>query len=375
MARKSRNGVSVQSVTHARGMVELLARQDGNEAETRRRVERIFETVLGYDPFAHLSREHAVRGAGETEHVDFAVTIDEDDRQPSILVELKRVGVDLARKHLKQVASYAINTGCEWILLTNARDWRLYHVAFGQPPETKLLSEWSLLNDGPDKLAERFELISFKSVKQGLLEDLWRKRKVLDPRNLLQAILSESSVRVLRRDLRRSTGVLLSLEDVIAGVRRLLNETALAELEEMTIRFPKRRRQRQAKEQEGERSPRPRVTVSQLIEAGMVEPPLALFRRYHGQRVEATVTHDGAIRFADVDYPNPSSAGEAAKMSITGQKQPTDGWRFWRCLGTEGTPRSLREIRDAFLKQHTRELPANSTDPQTPSHRSTENDS
>ena len=49
-----------------RGMVELLARQDGNEAETRRRVERIFETVLGHDPFAHLSREHAVHGVGET---------------------------------------------------------------------------------------------------------------------------------------------------------------------------------------------------------------------------------------------------------------------------------------------------------------------
>jgi len=61
---------------------------------------------MGYDPFKHLSRERAVRGAGETEHVDFAIELEEgDDSRPVIMVEVKRVNVDLAQKHLQQVSS------------------------------------------------------------------------------------------------------------------------------------------------------------------------------------------------------------------------------------------------------------------------------
>ena len=62
----------------------------------------------------HLSRERAVRGAGETEHVDFAIQLERGpDARPMVMVELKRVGIELAKKHLKQVTSYAINAGCE----------------------------------------------------------------------------------------------------------------------------------------------------------------------------------------------------------------------------------------------------------------------
>ena len=91
------------------------------------------------------------------------------DAEPIIMIELKRVGVDLALKHLKQVASYAIDSGCEWILLTNSRDWRLYHVEFGQPPKTKLIEHWNLLTDDLTELAAKFELMSYKLVKKGEL--------------------------------------------------------------------------------------------------------------------------------------------------------------------------------------------------------------
>ena len=100
----------------------------------------MFEFLMGYDPLKHLSRERAVRGAGETEHVDFAIQLEEtEEPKPEIMIEIKRVNVDLAPKHLKQVSSYAINAGCEWILLTNSKEWRLYHVSFGQPPVTKII--------------------------------------------------------------------------------------------------------------------------------------------------------------------------------------------------------------------------------------------
>lgn len=67
------------AIRDARATVEQAVKADVNEAETRRRIERTFENVMGYDPFVHLSRERAVRGAGETEHVDFAVQLEAGD--------------------------------------------------------------------------------------------------------------------------------------------------------------------------------------------------------------------------------------------------------------------------------------------------------
>ena len=144
----------------------------------------------------------------------------------------------LAPNHLKQGCSYAINAGCEWILLTNSKEWRLYHVSFGQPPVTKLVHGWNILTDDVYILAKRFELISYKNVKKGGLDDLWQKTNVLHPRSLLQAILSVPSLNALRRELRKESGVLLSPEEIMSGVRRLLNETALAELENVRISIP-----------------------------------------------------------------------------------------------------------------------------------------
>ena len=204
---------------------------------------------MGYDAFKNISREHAVRGAGETEHCDFAIQLEEGETaKPVIFVELKRVGVDLAIKHLKQVSSYAINAGCEWIMLTNGREWRIYHVSFGQPPETKLISSWNLLQDEPAALAEKFSLASYRNVRSGGLDKLWEKANVLTPNNLLSTILSEDSIRLLRRQLRKATDVLVTPEEVVGAVRRMLNEVALGEMEKIKISLPgKKQRPRKPK--------------------------------------------------------------------------------------------------------------------------------
>jgi predicted type IV restriction endonuclease len=245
MARISVDKEVRRTILDARRMIEEAVKADCNEAETRRRIERILESIGGYDAFKHLSRERAVKGAGETEHVDFAIHIEDGEKpKPKIMVEIKRVNVDLAPKHLKQVSSYAINAGCEWILLTNSKEWKIYHVSFGQPPITKLIHSWNILEDDISVLAERFDLISLKSLKKGRLEDLWQKTNVLHPKNLLQAILSELSLNVLRKKLRKDSGIQLTAEEIVSGIRRLLNETALGEMENVRISISDRRVQR-----------------------------------------------------------------------------------------------------------------------------------
>jgi len=224
-----------RAIKAAKGLVEYIAKTDGNEAETRQRVERIFEKVMGYD-IALLSREYAVKGAGMTEHVDFAVLLEANaDAKPVIMVELKRVGVDLASKHLRQVSTYAINAGCEWVLLTNGRDWRLYHVEFGQPPITKLVDQWNLLKDDIHVLAKKFDLLSFKSVRRGSLKKLLEKTTALAPESILAALLSSDSLRQARRVLRKKTDVLVDVADLVSSFRRLLNETAAKTLDELKL--------------------------------------------------------------------------------------------------------------------------------------------
>ena len=243
MARKTIDKEVRRRLHDARRLIEKLMKADGNEAETRRRVERIFETVMGYNAFEHLSRERAIRGAGETEHVDFALQLESGpDVEPVIMVELKRVGVDLALKHLKQVSSYAIDSGCEWVLLTNSRDWRLYHVDFGQPPKTQLIEYWNLQTDDIAELARKFEVISYKKVKRGSLKKLWERATVLSPNSLLSALVSEDSLRELRRVLRKNTSVIIAPEDLINGLRKLLNENAGMELAKIKIDFPEKKK-------------------------------------------------------------------------------------------------------------------------------------
>lgn len=246
MPRKKIDRETRRVIKDARRLIEDAMRMDVNEAETRKRVERILENVMGYDVFKHLSRERAVRGAGETEHVDFTVQMEPGDTaKPIIMVELKRVGVDLARKHLKQVTSYAIDAGCEWTILTNGREWRLYHVEFSQPPEAVLLEQWDLMKDDPVVLAERFETIGLKSVRKGGLDKLWEKTKVLASDNLLTAVFSEESIKLICRILKKTTDVRVAPKDVFAGMNKLLNEAASIELNALGISPPQKKRPKQ----------------------------------------------------------------------------------------------------------------------------------
>jgi len=238
-------------IRDARKMIDQAMKMDGNEAETRRRVERIFENVMGYDVLKHLTRERAVKGAGETEHVDFAIQLESGpDARPMVMVELKRVGIELSKKHLGQVTSYAINAGCEWILLTNGREWKVYHVEFSQPPKIEILDSWNLLEDEISELIRKFEIISYRSIKRDGLNKTWKRVKVLAPRSLLAAIITEDTLRAIRRNLRKNTGILVNNEEVYVGIRKLLNEAAAVAMSNIKMPKPAQRTKKRKTKQE-----------------------------------------------------------------------------------------------------------------------------
>ncbi len=239
MAKQKLDREIRKAILDARKMIEAVAKADGNEAETRRRVERIFGSLMGYDVLKHISREHAVHGVGDTEYCDFAIQLDNKESSvPIMLVELKRVNIDLMPKHLKQVSSYAVNMGCEWVLLTNGKEWKLYHISFGKPPQTKLINSWNLINDDPVILAKKFNLIGYKNIKRSGLARLWEKSNVLTPQNLLKILLSEKSLTSIRHELKKATEITVSPEEIVGAIRHMLNEAAVGEMETIKISLP-----------------------------------------------------------------------------------------------------------------------------------------
>ncbi len=246
MARQKLDKETRKALLEARRMIEEVAKKDGNEAETRARVRHIFGMIMGYDIFKHITAEYAIHGTGDTVHCDIAIQLEpKESSGPAMLVELKRVNMDLTPKHLRQAASYAIDIGCEWVLLTNGKEWKLYHISFEKPPQTKLINSWNIINDDLAVLAKRFDLVSYKNVKKGSLARLWEKSNVLTAQNLLKVILSEKSIRLIRGELKKATDVTVSPEEIVGAIRHLLNESSIAEMSKIKVSLPvKKQRKR-----------------------------------------------------------------------------------------------------------------------------------
>jgi len=141
------------------------------------------------------------------------------------------------------------------------------HSLGGQPPQTKLIESWNLLNDDPLILAKKFEIISYKNVKNKGLNTLWEKRNVLTASNMLKVILSEESIKLYQRRLKKATGIRISPEDIVGQFRHLLNESALSEMDNIKILLPAK--QQLAKTSKAAKSKS--TSIKQEVEAILAE--------------------------------------------------------------------------------------------------------
>ncbi len=255
-----------KNILKARKWIEDIAQKDANEAETRTRIHDILGMLMGYDRFEHIKQEDPIRGAGEPMRCDLAIQINrEESSKPNFLVEIKRVNMDITLKHLGQAARYAIDIGCEWVLLTNSREWKLYHVSFVKPPQTTMVESWNLINDAPATLDEKFAIISYRNIKKGSLPRLWEKRNVLTTLNLLKIFLSEQSIRSIRSKFKRENQVTVTPEEIVGAIRRILNPDAVGEMDKVRISLPAK----QAKPSKTAKS-KP-ISVEQEVEAILAE--------------------------------------------------------------------------------------------------------
>lgn len=193
---------------------DIVAR-DANEGDTRLLVTDFLCDALGYDKYEDLTTEFAVRG----EFADYGIRI---DKQLIAFIEVKRATQQLNARHLRQVETYAVKEGLQWVILTNGQTWQAYQVtaASGQQVSTTLALEVDLLGDeAPAKKVEKLFHLHRAALKRGTVEDLWKRQTATSPAALAEVLTSDVILDAVRKEIRRRSGFNPELTDLRAALR------------------------------------------------------------------------------------------------------------------------------------------------------------
>lgn len=207
----------------AKPLADLVAR-DANEGDTRLLITDFLCEALGYDKFEDLTTEYAVR----YEFADYGVRI---NKQLTAFIEVKRAAQDLNAKHLRQVETYAVKEGLEWLILTNGQKWQVYHVtaATGRQVQTELLFEVDILGDEtPAKKTEKLFLIHREALKKNAIAEEWRRRAATSPTAIADALLSPSVLDAIRKEIRSRTKFNADTADISTVIKQEVIRSGLS---------------------------------------------------------------------------------------------------------------------------------------------------
>lgn len=199
--------------------------RDVNEADTVTIVADIFARVFGYDKYSEITKEYAIRGT----YCDLAIVMED---KPSILTEVKAIGLDLKLSHMKQAVAYAANKGVDWVVLTNGAFWKVFRIIFGKPINQELVIDFDFLSLNPRVPAD-LEIL-YLLTREGYLKSAlpeYRIHQQATNRFMLGAIIqSEPVLKVIRRELKKvNPDVKVGIEDV---KNALVNEVLKREVVE-----------------------------------------------------------------------------------------------------------------------------------------------
>ena len=182
-------------------IVAAAKNNDINEADTVSIIKDILCEILGFDKYTEITAEYAIRRT----FCDLAIL---QDGEPFILLEAKAVGINLKDTHTKQALDYGSNEGIDWIILTNAAQWKIYKIIFAKPIQTELVYEFNFEELNPRKQAD-IEMLYYlskeaasKSTAKGVLDDLREQKQLLSKYLIGQILITDTVAKVVRRILK-----------------------------------------------------------------------------------------------------------------------------------------------------------------------------
>jgi hypothetical protein len=179
-------------------IVGKLRERDISEADTVTVVKDMLTDIFGYDKYTELTSEQQIRGT----FCDLAIRV---EGRIYYLAEVKSAGTTLAENHLRQAVNYGAHQGIEWVLLTNAIEWKVYRIKFGQPIDWSLVYHFDMCKLSArslDDLAKLFMLCR-ESISSDSLADYHRQAQIVNRYIVAELLQGETMVGSLRREMRR----------------------------------------------------------------------------------------------------------------------------------------------------------------------------
>lgn len=204
---------------------------DLDESATRIMINFFLTDVLGYVELDEIKTEYTIRG----EYADYVIQL---KRKKQFVVEVKSTQLDLSERHLRQSLSYAANEGIDWIILTNGRSFQFYRVIFEKPMRTEILLSIDFNNASQSdmkKYAEKLAVFTKKSVEKDEHERYWQRSVALSPDNVVKLLYSENIVKLLKRELRKTSGINFDEDTIKEALRNALGRSVVIE----TLRYKK----------------------------------------------------------------------------------------------------------------------------------------
>jgi hypothetical protein len=309
---------------------------------------------LGWDIRDLDSVHREYRTKTRDKPVDYALKL---LRRPRLFIEAKGLGENLSeRKWIPQVLGYATVAGVEWCVLTDGNEYRIYNATAAVDAEEKLFRKVCITDEDGAAVSSTLHLISRSNLEENLLDVHWKTHFVDRRCKAAIAEVIDSAhpglIRLIRKKVpsltaKAITGSLVRLDVKIEAPPMPIAPVRPGKPESVPPGAARETRRRSA--------PQPGrkyvgVTLSQLITAGILKAPVALFRKYKGRQMDATLLADGNVQFGGKTYDSCSQAGDQARSAGTGRRMNTNGWTFWQ-YDDDGVKRELAYARQRFLRE------------------------
>lgn len=223
---------------------------DLDESGTRLMINTFLTEVLGFASIEEVKTEYMIKGT----YADYVV---QTKGTRHFLVEVKSLSLSLTDKHLRQAVNYGANEGIEWALLTNGKNFELFRILFNKPIESRKVLSIDLGNRSSLKESvEQLQHLHRESVVRKGLDVLWNKCLALDPANISGLLLAPQVINFIRRTLKRKFRAKFSDGEIVASLKRVIQEdVSLEGIKAIRTRKKKRSRRRRSIDVNGGKSP------------------------------------------------------------------------------------------------------------------------
>lgn len=185
------------------GPLADLVERDANDGDTRLLVADFFSMGLNFNKYQDLTTEYRTSG----DSVDYAIVLDGALFAP---IEVRGVGTELDLRNIQVSRRLAAKEGAEWVVLTNGRVWRLYHLRpdpDGGTPRPVVVVDVDLLDEeAHEHNVDGLFHLTREAVEHGRLDALRQWREGLEPEAVADALVGARVLSALRDELRERSG-------------------------------------------------------------------------------------------------------------------------------------------------------------------------